>query len=651
MAGCFTFAEPVAEEELAGKWYGSGRAKGEDVVFNGIRQIALGSPLPTAEEISQRLSKVQALAIFSSDALSSVAYATEEILLVLVAAGTGAISLSLPISLVIVGLMAVVITSYYQTIHGYPSGGGAYIVAHDNLGVGAGLVAAAALLIDYVLTVAVSVTAGIAAITSAFPALLPWRIELCLLAIVLIAWANLRGVRESGRLFAVPTYSFVLIFLILIGTGLVRWTTGSLAPLPTGPLPHAGADIQALSLFLVLRAFASGCTALTGVEAISNGIPAFHKPEARNAGQTLVAMAILLGIMFLGIGFLARTLGVVPTEHETVVSLIGRQVLGQGVLYLALQAATMLILVLAANTSFAGFPRLAAILARDRYLPRQLTNLGDRLVFANGIVVLAILASVLVVLFGGRTHGLIPLYAVGVFLSFTLSQAGMVRHWRKERGPGWTWKAAVNGLGAVATGVVLVVIAATKFIHGAWIVVALIPAIVWAFTQVKGHYQDVAEQLSLEGLAPEPWEDQATRPRYKVVVPVSGVHRGTLAALRFARSLSTDVTAVVADVEPTSTERIAERWPTWGHDIPLEILPSPYRSTLAPLLQFLDETDRHDGARGQAIVVLPEFVPARWWHHLLHNQTARFIKRALLYRGGITGKDRVIIDVPYHLER
>ncbi|MFN2225835.1 MAG: APC family permease, partial [Anaerolineae bacterium] len=308
-------------------------------MFNGIRQIVLGSPLPTAEEITQRLSKVQALAIFSSDALSSVAYATEEILLVLVLAGSGAIGLSLPISLVIVGLLAVVITSYYQTIHGYPSGGGAYIVAYDNLGVGAGLVAAAALLIDYVLTVAVSITAGIAAITSAFPALLPWRIELCLLAIVLIAWANLRGVRESGRLFAIPTYSFIVIFLILIGTGLVRWIGGNLPAQPAPALPPAGADAQALTLFLLLRAFASGCTALTGVEAISNGIPAFRRPEARNAAKTLVAMAILLGIMFLGISFLARSLGVVPAEHETVVSQIGRQVLGPGALYLALQAA------------------------------------------------------------------------------------------------------------------------------------------------------------------------------------------------------------------------------------------------------------------------------------------------------------------------
>ena len=607
--------------------------------------------MPSAGILHERLSKIQALAVFSSDALSSVAYATEEILLVLVVAGTAALDLSLPIALAIVALLAIVATSYYQTIHGYPSGGGAYIVAYDNLGVWPGLTAAAALLIDYVLTVAVSITAGVAAFTSAFPALIPFRVELCLLAIVLIAWANLRGVRESGTLFAIPTYGFVLVFLTLIAVGLVRWFSGTLPQDPAPALPATGEGAGALTLFLVLRAFASGCTALTGVEAISNGIPAFRKPEAENAGKTLIAMALLLGTMFLGISFLARSLAVVPVEHETVVSQIGRQVFGDGPLYLVLQVATTLILVLAANTSFADFPRLSAILARDRYLPRQLTNLGDRLVFANGIVILAILASALVVLFGGLTHRLIPLYAVGVFLSFTLSQAGMVRHWHRLRGPGWTWKVAVNGLGAVATAVVLAIIVATKFIHGAWIVILLIPLFVWMFRAVKRHYEAVAEQLTLEGLSPEPWKGLASRKRQKVVVPVSGVHRGTLEALRFARSLSKDVTAVVVDVEPQVTARVREKWPLWGQKVPLVVLDSPFRSTVGPLLAYLDERDMHEPERGLAVVVLPEFVPARWWHELLHNQTARAIKRALLYRRGETGKDRVIIDVPYHLHR
>jgi amino acid transporter len=619
-------------------------------MLNRMRRALIGVPLPSAGILHERLSKIQALAVFSSDALSSVAYATEEILLVLVVAGSAALSLSLPVALAIVILLAIVASSYYQTIHGYPSGGGAYIVAYENLGVWPGLTAAAALLIDYVLTVAVSISAGVAAFASAFPVLIPYRVELCLLAIVFIAWANLRGVRESGTLFAVPTYGFLLLFVTLISVGLVRLVSGTLAQNPASPPAAPGAGAEALTLFLVLRAFASGCTALTGVEAISNGIPAFRRPEAQNAGRTLIAMALLLGTLFLGISILARSLAVVPAEHETVVSQIGRLVFGDGLLYLALQVATTLILVLAANTSFADFPRLAAILARDRYLPRQLTNLGDRLVFANGIITLAVLAAALVVIFGGVTHRLIPLYAVGVFLSFTLSQAGMVLHWMRLRGPSWTWKVAANGLGALATGVVLAIVVATKFVHGAWIVILLIPLFVAMFRAVRRHYESVAEQLTLDGLEPELWKGMASRRRCKVIVPLSGVHRGTLEALRFARSLSKDVTAVVVDVDPQVTMRVKDRWPTWGQRVPLVVLDSPYRSTVGPLLAYLDEKDGQEPERGLAVVVLPEFVPARWWHELLHNQTARAIKRALIYRRGETGKNYVIIDVPYHLQ-
>lgn len=618
-------------------------------MFADVRRFLIGAPLPSAQMVHERLNKIQALAVFSSDALSSVAYATEEILLVLVLAGSAALGLSLPIALTIVGLLVIVVFSYYQTIHGYPSGGGAYIVAHENLGEGPGLVAAAALLTDYVLTVAVSISAGIAATTSAFPALLPWRIELCLIAIALIAWANMRGVRESGTLFSVPTYGFLVLFLSLIAVGLFRLTTGTLEPTAAAAAPTGEGTLQALSLFLILRAFASGSTALTGVEAISNGIPAFRKPEATNAGKTLVAMATLLGIMFLGITFLARSLHIIPMESETVVSQIARQVFGEGPIYLALQTATTLILVLAANTSFADFPRLAAILSRDRYLPRQLTNLGDRLVFSNGILLLAILASALVVIFGGRTHGLIPLYAVGVFLSFTLSQAGMVRHWRRLRGSGWQWKAVINSVGAVATGVVLLIQITTKFLHGAWVVLLLIPVIVWMFHSIKKHYLAVADQLSLEGVCCEEWPEADTRERHKVLVFVSGMHRGTLGALRFARTLSKDVTAVMAEVDLDRTERVKERWQRWGHDVPLVVLESPYRSTVGPLLDYLDQTDARDPERGLAVVVLPEFVAARRWQELLHNQTARLIKNALIYRRGHTGVDRVIIDVPYHL--
>jgi amino acid transporter len=615
-----------------------------------IRDLLFGSPLPTAAETHQRLSKVQALAVFSSDALSSVAYATEEILLALSLAGSAALGLSIPIVLVITALLVIVATSYHQTIHGYPSGGGAYIVARRNLGVWPGLTAAAALLIDYVLTVAVSTTAGVAAITSAFPGLFPFRVLLCLLAITCIAWANLRGVRESGSLFAVPTYSFVFIVFVLIAAGLFRLATGTLNPAETQLLPPVQSGTRAITLLLILRAFSAGCTALTGVEAISNGIPAFRPPEADNAGRTLVAMTVLLATMFLGITFLSHSLALVPSGHETIVSQIGRRVFGGGALYLALQAATALILLLAANTSFADFPRLSSIMARDRYLPRQLANLGDRLVFSNGIAALAILASLLVVVFGGRTHRLIPLYAVGVFLSFTLSQAGMVHHWQKEGTEGWRWKAAVNGVGTSATGLVLLVVIATKFIHGAWFVIVLIPSFVWVFHVINRHYASVARQLSLEGLRPQPWKEVALRETYKVVVPVSGMHRGTLSALHFARSLSRDVTAVIVDVEPQVTARVKEKWLRWGRDVSLVVLESPYRSTIGPLVAYLDQVDRRDPERGPAVVVLPEFVPARWWHRLLHNQTALLIRMVLAYRRGETEKDRVVIDVPYHLE-
>ena len=619
-------------------------------MFADVRRILIGAPLPSARMVHERLSKVRALAVFSSDALSSVAYATEEMLLVLVLAGTGALGLSLPIALVIVGLLVIVAASYYQTIHGYPSGGGAYVVAKENLGMWPGLVAAAALLIGYVLTVSVSVAAGIAAITSAFPVLFSHRVELCALGIVLVMWANLRGVKESGTIFAIPTYGFILILLAMIAVGVFRLAMGSLTPVAAPGIVAVEDGTEPLTLLLLMRAFASGCAALTGIEAISNGVPAFKKPEARNAGLTLIAMAVLLAVMFLGITFLANTLHITPSENETTVSQIGRQVFGGGPLYLFLQFATSFILVLAANTSFNGFPRLAAILAQNRCLPNQLTNLGDRLVFNNGIFALALLALVLVVVFGGDTHRLIPLYAIGVFLSFTLSQAGMVRYWQKEKGPRWQWKAATNRLGAVTTGAVIIVILVAKFVHGAWIVVLLIPAFAWTFHSIRRYYAHVAKQLSLEGLAPEVWDDVDPEARYKIVVPLSGVHKGSLAALHFARVMSADVTAVIVDVDPEQTARVREKWPMWSNGVPLVVLKSPYRSTIRPLLAFLEEVDQREPERGLAVVVLPEFVPPHWWNHLFHNQTAILFKAILTYQRGKTSKGRVVINVPYHLE-
>jgi amino acid transporter len=614
-----------------------------------IRNLLVGSPLRTAEQVHQRLSKTKALAIFSSDALSSVAYATEEILLVLVLAGTAALHLSLPIAFIITGLLAIVAISYYQTIHGYPSGGGAYIVAHENLGVWPGLVAAAALLIDYVLTVAVSITAGILAIISAVPELLPWRVHLCLLAILLIVWGNMRGVRESGTVFAIPTYAFLALFLLLIVTGLLRWVTGSLAPMPSLALPHGHGNAETLTMLLVLRAFASGCTAMTGVEAISNGVPAFAQPEADNAGKTLGVMATLLAVMFLGVTILAHALGVVPVDNESVISQIARQVFGTGTLYLALQAATALILVLAANTAFADFPRLASILARDGYAPRQLANLGDRLVFSNGIAALAVLAAALVIIFGGHTHGLIPLYAVGVFLSFTLSQAGMVRHWQRTQARGWRLKAAINGLGAVATGVVLLVVVESKATQGAWIILLLIPTLVIMFRAVHQHYMDMREHVFFrEGEIGE-WRHFGASQSHKVVVPLASMNRAALTALQFSRSLSEDVTAVVVDVDPASTARLKQQWDAWGIDIPLVALESPYRSVVRPLLEYLEATDERDPERGAAIVILPEIVPARWWQNLLHNQTTLLLKAVFLFRQQHHNAPRVVINVPYHL--
>jgi amino acid transporter len=487
------------------------------------------------------------------------------------------------------------------------------------------------------------------AITSAVPVLYPWRVELCLVAIACITWGNLRGVRESGTLFSIPTYAFIACFLTLIAVGLFQLLTGTLSPVSAATLPVPTADTHPLTLFLLMRAFASGCAAMTGVEAISNGVPAFQTPESENAGKTLIVMALLLGTMFLGITSLAHALGVVPVEHESLVSQIGRQVFGSGALYLALQAATALILVLAANTAFADFPRLASILARDGYAPRQLANLGDRLVFSNGIGALALLAGLLVAMFGGRTHSLIPLYAVGVFLSFTLSQAGMVRRWRTTRTGRWRWKVAINGLGAGATGVVLLVIIDSKFTHGAWLIVLLIPALVMMFRAVHRHYLEMRAQVAL---APG-GERKETRPRtprqYKVVVPISTLNRASLVAVQFAQSLSRDVTAVLVDVDAQATARVEEDWWAWNLEVPLVVLKSPYRSVVRPLLHYLEDTDRRDPAQGLAVVILPEIVPGRWWQHLLHNQTTFLLKAVLLFHQGRNGEARVVINVPYHL--
>lgn len=607
-----------------------------------LKTLLIGTPLPTAELAEKRLNKIRALAAFSPDALSSIAYANQEIYLGLVVAGSTGLSLAWPIGLAITGLLVIVAISYYQTIQGYPSGGGSYVVARENLGTLPGLITAAALLIDYLLTAAVSLTAGVEAIASAIPALWPYRVEIALFLLAVIALANLRGLRETGTLMAIPVYLFLFTYLPMLVYGLVRLLIDGPASLDVvAPAPAVG-----LTLFLVLHTFSTGCTALTGIEAISNGVPAFKPPESKNAGRTLIVMAILMGSLFVGSIGLTQYLGIVAGAQETILSALARHLLGNGPFYFLIQFATMLILAVAANTSFAGFPRLAAILARDGFLPRQLSSLGDRLVFANGIIVLALASGMLIILFGGNSHMLIPLFAVGVFLAFTFSQAGMVRHWWREHRPGWPLKAFFNGLGALATGITLMVIGVSKFVEGAWITVVIIPVLVIGFLQVRNHYRSVGKQLSMRGLPP----DIKPSPPLRVVIPISGVHRGMIEAVNFARSVSKDVTAVYIELEPGGAEPVREQWQRLWPDVHLAVLQSPYRSIVRPLLDYLDETDHqhHDGRL--AAVVLPEFVPAKWWQALLHNQTTWMLKTALLYRRRNQGYQRVIIDIPFHLK-
>jgi amino acid transporter len=600
-----------------------------------LKRLLLGKPIPSHLAIHERLSRVTGLAVLSSDALSSVAYATDFILVTLAVAGAQALGYALPISLVIATLLAIVAFSYRQTIHAYPTGGGAYIVAKENIGANAGLVAAASLLVDYTLTVSVSISAGVLAITSALPELDRYRVELCLVFLAILMLGNLRGIRESGRIFSVPTYFFVVAIATLIVAGAYQYFTGTYTPV-AAPVPPAH---QPLTTFLLLTAFANGCTAMTGVEAVSNGVPAFRPPESKNAAATLVTMALLAITMFVGITFLAHVYQVMPTATESGVSQIARAVLGRSLLYYLVQIATTLILVLAANTAYADFPRLSSIVARDRYMPRQFMNQGDRLAFSNGILVLSFFAAVLIVAFRGDTQSLLPLYMIGVFVSFTLSQAGMVIHWRQTREPGWQTSAVINGFGALVTFVVLIIVTVTKTLEGAWIVILLIPTIVAIFKATRRHYDHVAAQLTLRGYAPQ------ARVHNTVLIPIGGIQRAVVEALRYAETLSDDVRAVYVDVDPAATTQVRRDWATWGGKTQLVVLASPFRSVMEPLLEYIEhvEGERPDD---YVTVILPEFVPARWWQHLLHNQRALLIKGALLFR-----PNTVVTSVPFHLAR
>lgn len=626
-----------------------------------IRKILIGAPLATHMAVHQRLTKVKALAVFSSDALSSSAYATEAILLVLIAAGAGALSLSLPIAIGIAALLLIVSFSYYQTIHAYPNGGGAYIVAKENLGTTPGLMAAASLLIDYILTVAVSVSAGVAALTSAFPILADFRVPLALVIVAFITLVNLRGVRESGTFFAIPTYAFIIGIMGMIAFGLYRIATGQV-PEPTEHqfiVSQTAEAANGLTLFLVLRAFAAGCTALTGVEAISNGIPAFEKPESDNAGKTLIAMVVMLVTMFIGITFLANYF---PIEvghgesHTTVLAQINAEIFGEGsILFYYVQIATLLILSLAANTAFADFPRLASLIAQDRYLPRQLTNWGDRLVYSNGIIVLAVVSCILIILFRAEEHNLLPLYAVGVFISFTLSQSGMVMHWMNERRkPGfvqdtsWLFKVAVNGFGALCTVIVGIILMVTKFAEGAWIVMVSIPLLMVMFRTIHNHYVSVAKSLTLEGIAPRqlklPNEERTDIP---IIVLMNSLNRSSLQALEYALRTSDNVRVCAIETEPAAIERLSQRWVDWKlEDIPLDILESPFREIGRPLLNYLHEFDE---GPVPAMVMLPQFVVKKWWHRLLHNGTTSTIRNVLYQDNLSRGHGRPVILVPYRI--
>lgn len=619
------------------------------------RNWLIGRPLQTADAPHQTIGKTIGLAVFASDALSSTAYATQEIMMVLAVAGSGALGYVFPISLAIVLLMALVSISYQQTIHAYPDGGGSYIVSRDNLGELPAQMAAAALLTDYVLTVAVSISAGVAQITSAFESLYSWRVEIAVGLVLFIMVVNLRGVKESGLTFAIPTYFFLVSMFITVGVGIFRYATGSLGTVVNPPEFSLEGALIAITPWLLLHAFSNGTSALTGIEAISNGITAFHEPRAKNAGITLIWMASILATLFLGVSFLSAHIRAVPSEMETVISQMARTIYGgEGILYLAVIAGTSVILIMAANTAFADFPRLSAIAAADGFLPRQLTFRGSRLVYSRGIVLLALIASVLIIFFKASVNALIPLYAIGVFLSFTLSQTGMAHRWWKSRrlkedeeiveqgsilkaDRNWKLKLFLNGIGAVSTFVVMVVFAVTKFSSGAWIIVLLIPVLVLIFSSIKHHYKILASKLSLES-----YYTTARVSHNQVVVLIAGVHQGTMAALSYAKSISSDVTAVHVSIDEKESRKVRDKWTIYGDGARLVVLDSPYRLFLEPLMEYIENLLAEQQPNEVLTVVVPQFVPAHWWENLLHNQTALTLRFALLFKKGL-----VILEVPY----
>lgn len=602
-----------------------------------VRRLVIGRPLESERLSHERLSKKTGLAVLSSDAISSVAYATDQILIALGGAiGAAALGYVIPISAVIVGLLVLVGLSYRQTIMAYPGGGGSYTVARENLGQGPGLVAAAALLTDYVLTVSVSVSGGVAAITSAYPSLSGHAVAIGVTSIAVLTVVNLRGVRESGMIFSIPTYAFIGMMLALLGIGLFDALTGvEMVAVTATSTPALPAVSRFALAFLLLRGFAEGCVAMTGTEAISNGVQAFHAPSARNAATTLGWMVAILAAFFLGVSYLAHHYAVLPTAEQTVLSQLGHHVFGNGIAYFALQYATFCLLILAANTAFNDFPRLVGILAHDRYVPGQFAARGDRLAFSNGIIALGLVAAALLAAFGGDTNALIPLYAIGVFVCFTLSQAGMVVHWRRTREPGWRWRMLLNGFGAVATAVVSVIQVVTKFTEGGWIVAVIIPLIIVLLHAIHVHYRRFRTEVAFRGRSP------LLPHAHVAVVPINEVNKASAAALVYASALGAQVRPVHVEVDPSRTEALQREWDRWDIGYELETVPSPYRSVLRPLMAYVDGI-RSASPGAIVTVVTPELVPRRWWEHLLHNKTGFAIRMAFLFRPQV-----VTVAVPY----
>ena len=608
-------------------------------LYDAVRHVLIGRPLPTEAEAVERVSKKVGLPIFASDNISSSAYASEEMMRILALAGLAGLSLTIPLHVAILIILAIVVLSYLQVIRAYPGGGGSYIVASQNLGMMPGLVAAASLFADYILTVSVSVAAGVAAVGAAAPWFYDNRVVAGVVFIAILTIVNLRGIRESGNIFAAPTYLYLLSLGGVILFGVALSAVGSL-PHDVSPREWLPASAEPLALILVLRAFASGASGLTGVEAVANGVQAFKPPEDRNASVTLLIMGALFGSLFFGVGLLSSAMGIVPdpSEQRTLLSQMTEALVGEGsAAFWVVQIATMLILALAANTSFNGFPRLAAIMANDRFMPRQFAFRGDRLAFSTGIIVLAAISAALLVWYGGSVSNLIPLYTIGVFIAFTLTQAGMVRYWRARRERGWRISTAINAVGAVVTGIVAVEVATSKFTQGAWMVVLVIPVFVALFYAIWHHYREVEDLLVIAS----PDEALSARVKPRVLVPIGRLDRAHLEALQIARTMSGDVTAIHVSDDPQAARRLGERWATLVPDIPLVIIESPYRALLRPLLAYIDAIDKGDKRR-PVMVVLSEFVPRHWWEFPLHNQTALRLKLNLFFR-----PNTVVLDVPY----